>query len=424
LSRDFSVDVIRPDELGTAERELWRGFRASAPALDSPYFDVRYTLAAGSVAPHGHVAVLHRRGTVVGFFPFQRRGGMIQPLGAPMTDYHGVIARPDVVVDMKALVEALRGRRFRFNGLRGSALASDTWVQPRQTMATDLSGGFEAWLQERQARYHKFFKGKRRCARGLERDVGPISFSWRRQRDADFIDYVIGLKRAQYRRTGRHDIFACGWTQRLLHRLREVSEPDFGLGFAELRAGDTRVSAEVGLRGGATYHLWMPVYETAYARYGPGMLMTIESMRAVSAEGVVHVDFGQGDAADYKAYFADAGSPVLEGEVRADGLSAHLSRLADQMLGAAPRPLDRLATLRDRVRRRLDVIGACETDVLAWCGGAALAFGVMAQGAAPTIRTHLPSPRRSDEQPDHSGLVRPAEDGLRAAARHLRPPAA
>ena len=35
---------------------------------------------------------MFRRGDeVVGYFPFQKRGGAVLPIAAPMNDYHGVI---------------------------------------------------------------------------------------------------------------------------------------------------------------------------------------------------------------------------------------------------------------------------------------------------------------------------------------------
>jgi CelD/BcsL family acetyltransferase involved in cellulose biosynthesis len=375
MSEPFSVAVLSPDQLGESERLAWRQLRRSSFQLESPYFDIRYTIAAGSVVPGALVAVLHRRGRVIGFFPFQRRGGAIQPLGAPLTDYQGVIAAPDEVIDLKRLVSALGARVFRFSGLRSRSGRRPLGSVARATMVAHLGAGFDAYLSKRQARHSRFFKRKRRLARALEREVGPVRFAWSRE-DARVLDYVVRLKRAQYRRTGRHDIFACGWTRALLHRLYEAREPDFGLGFATLSAGSTLLSAEIGLRSGPAYHLWLPVYDRAYARYGPGMLMTIESLRALAGEGVAKVDFGRADA-DYKAYFADPGEPVLEGSLRPDGALTPLAALA-----SADGAFKGCGALAERARRRMDVIAACETDIKGWCNGAAVAVAALARGKA------------------------------------------
>src|SRR5690554_4624885 len=89
-----TVEILAVDALGAAEWDQWRAMAAANPDLASPYFRPEFTRVAASVSPGAAVAVLHRGGEIAGFFPFQRRGGAIQPLGAPMNDYHGVIARP------------------------------------------------------------------------------------------------------------------------------------------------------------------------------------------------------------------------------------------------------------------------------------------------------------------------------------------
>lgn len=87
----MEIEIIRPDALRPEDQAVWESLRAGDPDLDHPYLDPRYSLAAASV-PGAALAVFRRGGQAVGFFPFQRRGRLIQPLGAPLTDYHGMIA--------------------------------------------------------------------------------------------------------------------------------------------------------------------------------------------------------------------------------------------------------------------------------------------------------------------------------------------
>ena len=117
------ADVIRPDELSAAERVLWSEFAAAGPHCDSPFMSLRYVLTAGAIAPEAKIAVVRQGGETVGFLPFQRRGGMLQPLGAPLTDYHGLITRPGVTVELAHVVKAARGQSYRFSGLLGGAPA-------------------------------------------------------------------------------------------------------------------------------------------------------------------------------------------------------------------------------------------------------------------------------------------------------------
>ena len=78
MDTGIQVESLKVAELGDSERRLWLAFRAADPRLQGPYFDLRYVEAAGDVAPGGRMAVIHRRGTVVGFLPYQRRGAMLQ----------------------------------------------------------------------------------------------------------------------------------------------------------------------------------------------------------------------------------------------------------------------------------------------------------------------------------------------------------
>jgi CelD/BcsL family acetyltransferase involved in cellulose biosynthesis len=412
VSGPLSISVLRPHELGEREFGTWRAFRAAQPAYASPYFDPRYTLAAGAVAPHARVAVLHRAGRPVGFFPFQKRGGLVQPLGAPMTDYHGVVAAPGERIDLPALLAGLGVRVFRFSGLKTEALSGAGRTAAHPAMVADLSSGFEPWLEGRQALHPRFFKGKRRAARAIVRDLGPLRLDWSRD-GRGLLDHVVQLKRAQYRRTRRHDVFACGWTERLLRRLAEARDADFGLTFAALYAGDTLVGAELGLMSGSVHHLWLPVYAREHARYGPGMQMTIESLRAAAEAGLTRVDFGRADAG-YKAYFAEPAGTVAEGAVRAAGVSA---AAREALLAAAP---STLGPLGERLRRRIDVIAACETTAWGRCAAAAaLATGVVLGAASPT--TVFAQLRRPHEQRTGSQVVAATEGGVRERAADLRP---
>jgi len=416
MGSSFAVEVLKLDELGAGERSAWRAFRAASDQFESPYFDLRYAEAAGAVAPHARVAVLHRSGRPIGFFAFQRRGGLIQPLGAPLTDYHGVVAAPGERIDAAHLLSTLGARVFRFNGLAPApALATPAGPKavPHQRLVADLSGGFDAWMADRQARFSKFYKDKQRTARAIERDLGPLRLEWTRE-ERGVLDYVLALKRDQYRRTRKHDVFACGWTERLLRRLDQAREADFGLAFASLYAGDTLLGAEIGLLSGPVYHLWLPAYDPVHARYGPGMLTTLRTLPLAAQAGITRVDFGRDDAA-YKSYFADPAGPVLEGAARKPGLGADLATRGRRLLAGAPRPV---AGLPDRVGRRFDIISACETTAWGWCAGALLAFGVVS-AAAPPIN-QVPQARRPHVQRPGSPMVVRTEDGFRQEADRFR----
>lgn len=354
MNRDLVIKAIRPEELKPSDISLWRAFRARRPELASPYFDPGYALAAGAACPNAEIAIISRGGRIDAFFPFQRRGRLIQPLGAPLADFNGLVVRPGLTLDPVSVVRALGAVRFRFSGLQagpdGGDLLPATTVATSEAMIADLSGGFEAWMESRKSDGQaKFFKDKRRRRTRLEQDLGAISFELAPATDAD-IEYVISVKREQLKQTGQHDIFDCGWTGDLLRRLAEDANDAFGLHFAALRAGDRLVAGELGLRSGDAYHLWFPIYDTEYSKYSPGQLMTLDTLEALASRGVTRVDFGAGGEA-YKKAFAVPAETVFEGNV--------IVGPAQAALAAVPG----LRGQRIKLGRRVDRIMACESEM-------------------------------------------------------------
>lgn len=353
---------------------IWTRFRGSNPRLMHPYFDVRFSQAA-AVVPGAQVAVLYRGDVVSGFFPFQRRRGRYQPLAAPMSDYHGVIAPPDAGINPQKLVEAL-----------GGSLSAGAWscapvpgFVRRERMATRVEGGAEALQQRLDRKNRKFWKNMHRKARRLEEELGPTRFTWDDDDPAVF-DWLIAAKRAQYARTRRHDIFACGWTVDLLNELRARKADGFGLRIASLRAASGELlAAEASLDDGRILHLWFPVYASAYRRFGPGMYLTWLQMRRAADDGYAEVDFGCGGG-DYKSTLADVAGHAWEGTA-SDGQTA-ATTLARLIHNRGPAPLRRLGA---SFTRRLDIINACEVTSTGWMAGvASAAWAMVGSGAMRT----------------------------------------
>ncbi len=361
LGRDLSVETVTPAELTPEELALWTAFVRADQRYASPYFHPRFTLAAGEVAPGAAVAILHRNGEIAGFFPHQRRGSAAQPIGAPMNDYHGVIARPGGEVALEALPVLLGAASLNVNGWVGEG-RGDNLVE-RQTLQADLTNGWDAYDTGQRTEWRKFFRDKDRARRSLERDRGEVTV--RLGADLADLDRLIGLKSDQYRRSGRHDIFACGWTADLLKVLLTSRDPDFGATLAVLEAGGEPVAFEYGLHACDRYHFWLPAYEAQVARYSPGMLLSLDTMKLSADRGFKVFDLGFAGE-PYKKYFANRDETVLEGAALqpgfADAVSAALSMVGGGAALEAGQALAQ-AGLGLSVRRRWAAIDACETTI-------------------------------------------------------------
>jgi CelD/BcsL family acetyltransferase involved in cellulose biosynthesis len=373
MAGTLQVEIVKADQLTLADRVLWRAMTDANPDLASPYFRYEFTGIASRVSPDAAVAILSRDGRTIGYFPHQRRGAAIQPLGAPMNDYHGVVAMPGEAPPLETVAALLGAPR-----LNVSSWVGPTGVgEPRETLMTITpEDGFDPWYAERRQTWGKYFKDKERARRSLEAEWGPVRVETGLT-DPALLDHLIGLKREQYARTGRHDIFACGWTRDLLHALMD-HEDDFGASMAALWAGDRLTAIEYSLHAGDRYHFWFPAYEPAIARCSPGILLTLETMRLGCADGFRVYDFGFGGEG-YKKYFCNASQGVREAVVLKPGLGATLSDAAVGLLGGAGG--GRAERLRTSVRRRWAAIEACEITPANRLKGAVAAAGVAVKKA-------------------------------------------
>jgi CelD/BcsL family acetyltransferase involved in cellulose biosynthesis len=382
----LKVDIVGTDALGDAEWAEWRAMLAADPALNSPYFHPDFTRVAGRISPNAAVAVFSRGGRTVGFFPHQRRGGAMQPLAAPMNDYHGVIARPGEALTLEEAAAALGATRLNVTAWVGpTGEAGRDPGEARRTVQVVLGdGGYDGWYAERRASQGKFFKDKERARRSMEAELGPLRVE-RGLRDPALLDWLIGLKRDQYRRTARHDIFACGWTAELLRALLREDSDGFGASMAGLWAGDRLAALEYSLHGGDQYHFWFPGYDPALSRCSPGILLSMDTMRLASEVGYRTFDFGF-EGEHYKKYFCNGSRTVREALVLRPGLGTAVSQATVRALNLAGE--ERGERLRASVRRRWAAIEACETTP-----GDRFRGAVQAAGAA------LAKVRRSSTRP-------------------------
>ena len=370
MSGALTVEIRKLASLTADERAQWNAWSAADPDLASPYFRVEFAEIAGTVSPNSGLAVFHRDGAVVGYFPYQRRGGAIQPIGAPMNDYHGVIGPQGLVPTLAEVAALLDGTRFSVNGWVGPASGGVKGESFRTTIPED--GGYGAWYAARRQAFGKYFKDKERAARSMASEYGVVDVQIG-VRDGALLDELIALKREQYRRTTRHDIFACGWTRDLLHALMASRHDDFGASIAVLRAGGQIAAMEYSLHAGQRFHFWFPAYVAALARCSPGIILSMETIRLGAEQGYRDFDYGFGGEA-YKRYFCDTVQPVTEAAILRPGLPSALGDAAEAVLSLAG--VERAETLRNSLRRRWNVIEACETHGVDRLKGVALAARV------------------------------------------------
>ncbi|HEX7799282.1 MAG TPA: GNAT family N-acetyltransferase [Asticcacaulis sp.] len=355
------IETLRPQDLTAEDARLWRSFLARRPELSGPYFDIRYVQAAASAVPDAGVARFYDEDRVVGYFPYQIRSGALQPFGAPLSDYHGVIAAPGCDMPFGELLAATGARRLEFQGWIGP-MCERARALPLRRRVAETSRGFAHWWATQDAEHHKFFKNIGRCERNVEKDFGGFAFTWERV-TPDVLDWVLRLKREQYRKSGMHDVFDCGWTYAMLSALAALDDPDYGLRAGVFRHEGRIVAAEISLTDAEHVHLWFPAYDPAYYRYSVGILLTVAIIRHCAPLGIKSFDFGTGGE-EYKSPLTTDGGGCLEGNLK------YAPRLGSQVLDMTARALPvggaRFTQARLSLKRRVNLIRATETGLAGW----------------------------------------------------------
>lgn len=294
--------VIDPCDIDSALATAWDTLLARHAALQSPFLSVHYARAVRAAGQRVRVCVIYRDDTAMGFFPFQfdslsaRVTGSAGPVGGVMTDYVGLIADPELRITPAQLLKFARLNTFTFSHLDDTQQAFGlTGEQPRVglRLQIDTTDPLGALLRPQ----HRYTKDSERCARLIERDLGPLEFSFDQRTDrAALLDQLMGQKRLQYQRTQVPDSLQEPWTRRLLHLLAQTNQPGCHGQLSTLYAGGQWLASHFGLTCYGVLHHWMPVYNPDFNKYAPGRLLMHRMIEACPQVGIFTIDHGEGDS--------------------------------------------------------------------------------------------------------------------------------
>lgn len=353
------AQIIHPSELTSDDVAAWRSFADALPQPRSPLLGPDFTRLVGNVRPDARVAVWRSPdGSPAAFLPHHRRGGLAFPIGAPLSDYHGPVARPGF--HLEAALPRAGLQAYRFTAL----LADQTPAGQveRDGFLMELDGTPDDYLEAlRQAR-PKNFKNLRRLGHKLERELGPLRIV--AMPDHAAFETLVAWKRLQLARTGGYDFLRTGWVSALMRRLLATPDPAFGGLLLCLYAGDRLVAGHFGLRAGEVYHPWLAATDPALGDYALGHIFLMQAIAAMPQLGLKTYDLGPGHE-HYKRLYARSSRKVLSGGI---GLATAAN---DTGLVA-------------RVRRRLEVISIAEPTTLGRVQGYAETVGLAARRILPS----------------------------------------
>jgi CelD/BcsL family acetyltransferase involved in cellulose biosynthesis len=354
----LDVETLHPNLLSADDVALWRSLADAQAGFANPLLGPDFTQAVGKVREDARVAVIRLAGQTVGFLPYHRRpGGLARPIGSPLSDYHGLVSRPEAGLDLAQVLRAADVSVFRYTGLVDPHGVFPTSPETDRTAyVIDLTGTTaEAYLEAIRAESPKKIKNFRRLDNKLDREVGPVRLV-ASDVSREAFNQLIDWKREQLARTGGHDFLRADWTRELMADLFTARDGDFRGLMINLYAGDTLVGGHFGIRLGAIYHPWIASTNPEHAAWSPGQIFFLRAIAAMPELGLTHYDLGPGHDHYKRAYGLNT-FKIGEGAVTASSIGGRIAHSMESVWslagahGAGP---------VGQLRRRMDVIASTE----------------------------------------------------------------
>lgn len=350
------IETAHPKELGSDDIALWRAHQGADPNLSSPYFCPEWTQLIGAVRDDARVCILQDG---AGFFGVQRLSRFAaMGIGAPISDYQGVVGMPGLPVDATAICRALNVGRIDLTHvpagqsvMRGGVAGGEgSWIA--ETFgARDL---YEAALRSRRG---EFVRQTDKKLRKFERDHGRAEFRAVSTERADF-EALLAWKNTQLVRSGQPQIWAKPWVREALDACFARRDAQFGGALFTLKLDQKLVAAAFTLRSARALNLWLIAHDEAYNAYSPGVQLARMIIGWAADHGIAEVDFGPGDY-QYKRQLATTQRMLERGAVARPSWSGAVRRAENMLRARMERlPQQRLAALPGKAMRRLDLMRA------------------------------------------------------------------
>jgi CelD/BcsL family acetyltransferase involved in cellulose biosynthesis len=313
--------VVHPSALTEAERAAWREIARPLARHGGGFLTWRYADAVGQGNPQARVAVLRAADGKRAFFAFQFKNGVLgrlgvaERIGGQFSDYFGLAGEAGFRCTPADLVHHCGFSALEFSHLDETQESFGlTGEEPRTGLRLDLPDGGPAFLADLRQRRKSIVRETDRRLRRLAEQVGPVRIDVDLRDRPDVLAILVQAKLAQYVRTGTAEgaMLAEESGQALIRRLYQSTDPDCRAQLSALYAGDAWVALHLGLRAGDVLHYWFPVYNPAFAAYGPGRLLLQKTIEASRDSGIACIDRGEGDNPTKRA-FATSGHRYFRG---------------------------------------------------------------------------------------------------------------
>ncbi|MBL8545023.1 MAG: GNAT family N-acetyltransferase [Hyphomonadaceae bacterium] len=350
------LETIHPRELSIDDTALWRAHQSADPALQSPYLTPEWAKLIGAVRDDARVCVIQDGAGFLGVQRLSRFAAM--GLGAPITDYQGVVGLPNLPINRADLCRALNvGRIDITHAPAGQDLLKGAVAGQEGSWIANVAGGrdlYEAALKERRGEFVRQTDKKRRK---LERDHGRIEFRAQSAERADF-ETLLAWKNAQLKRSGQPEIWAAPWVSQTLNACFETRGSQFGGAMFTLSIDGRLVAGAFCLRSPKVLHFWIVAHDNAYDNCSPGVQLARWIAGWAGDNGIAEIDFGPGDY-QYKRQLSTGQRTLERGVVAGNSWSAAVRRAEHAVRAHIEKfPQTRFTELPGKAMRRLDLMRA------------------------------------------------------------------
>lgn len=384
-------ELVRFDDLTEKNLSDWSELIKAIGWYKSPFLKPGFTEVVSTVRDDVWV-MLHGRGNDLEFiWPLQKTGRVVEPVGAPFSDYNGPIMHPEWRGDIGQLLTVCGLTCARITAVYDMQIRFHRYASEYDgTYICDLSEGAEHYFERQRLNYPRHAKKMRRLARKVEREVGPIVFNFD-DRDPDIWQQLFDWKQKQYAESGRHNVLGPTWVKQMMLRLWEREDESCRGYLHTLKLEGQLIAAEYNLTCRQTIHGWIPAYDDRFSSYSPGCLLQDEIIREAPGRGFRNYDLGV-SAGHYKKYYANYQLPVVRGSIRSGSALSRLNRTSEKMWrNIEYAHIPGLSNVVGQVRRRYDIIRSVETTFAGRARGVVGAAGLMLKKSSVSSESELDS---------------------------------
>lgn len=326
--------TLKIGNLTARQIDMWHQLHAQETELKSPFTTYEFCRAVNNVRGTVFVSILQDGDEIQAILPFERNYRLIpriaQKPGGHLSDCFGIIGGMCHPLDEQKLLKAMGLSVFSFDHLPLQENGLPVWEGAvAQGLRVELPG-FNNYVEHLRSTNKKFVKEVERLSSQLVQKHGPMEFQWQSASPSLELGRLIDRKRSQYLRTGHRDALKPAWTRNLLSELLATQNKNCEEILSTLYCGDTWIASNVALRTGELLHIWFPVFNRDFRRFGPGHILFFKLLEAAAARGVRVVDFG-GGVSPYKRKYSGTEYPLFKGALRRFDLLSVAHRAAQSL---------------------------------------------------------------------------------------------